>query len=628
MQKVIKNLKNLVLVGIIMGCFLTVKAEIKAEEVIIPTAAPIASVEPTPMLEKKKKVVIIGSSVAKGYGATDEYGWTKYLEDALEENKEFEVSNKSISGNNSQDVIDRFERDVTSEEPDIVVIGLSLANEKFVSASTATEKETICTKYKNNIEILCTKIREIKAIPIIGSCYPNNSYSLNDYKYILETNRFLESSNIATFDLMSNVDSGKGKWLNGTYLNSGHPNDTGHKLMFDSIPVSFFSKIQDNNNGYLSNNRHSYLKLKTGTIKNPIELYPQPFTSFTVSFQTVDLNLEDDNVMLSFDDGKENVSRVRTTRGVYSYRTANGEEIKSDVKNNVTEFSTITLAYNSLTGIMKFYVNGTYYGEVEQELDSPRIVIGGHLLKSDFTGSGAYRNIAFYRAFLNEEAIKDIHDGYIKQGALEIFAPCNDMGNKINNLAKTDSLIIKQGDINRITLNGASMTPKEIHKVTYVLKGGTNHKANPSVFREEDANISLKAPVRAGYIFKGWYKSADYTGKCGTIVPKRATDYKLYARWSKVSVATGKIISAKRASATKISLRYRKLSNVKGYEISYSRNKNFSSKIRIRHTSKTKITLSSLVKKRTYYVRVRGYKLDSKGKKVYGKYSRIKKVTL
>ena len=45
-------------------------------------------------------------------------------------------------------------------------------------------------------------------------------------------------------------------------------------------------------------------------------------------------------------------------------------------------------------------------------------------------------------------------------------------------------------------------------------------------------------------------------------------------------------------------------------------------------TKKTSYTIKNLKKGKIYYLRVRAYKLDSMGKKVYGKYSKVIKVKI
>lgn len=80
------------------------------------------------------------------------------------------------------------------------------------------------------------------------------------------------------------------------------------------------------------------------------------------------------------------------------------------------------------------------------------------------------------------------------------------------------------------------------------------------------------------------------------------------------------------ASKTKVSLNWKKVKGAKGYEIQYSTSKKWKGK-KTKRTSKTKYTVKGLKKNKTYYFRVRAYKLDGK-KKIYGKWSTVKKVKI
>lgn len=99
----------------------------------------------------------------------------------------------------------------------------------------------------------------------------------------------------------------------------------------------------------------------------------------------------------------------------------------------------------------------------------------------------------------------------------------------------------------------------------------------------------------------------------------------LYAKWTKVTVPKASLKSLVNKKTNKIVISYSNLSDVKGYEVVYATNKKFS-KAKTVITTKTGVTLSKCKKGATYYVKVRGYKLDSTGKKVYGKYSSVRKV--
>ena len=45
---------------------------------------------------------------------------------------------------------------------------------------------------------------------------------------------------------------------------------------------------------------------------------------------------------------------------------------------------------------------------------------------------------------------------------------------------------------------------ENVYTINYDLGGGTNHADNPSGYKITDADITLKAPTRTGYVFKGW----------------------------------------------------------------------------------------------------------------------------
>ena len=56
--------------------------------------------------------------------------------------------------------------------------------------------------------------------------------------------------------------------------------------------------------------------------------------------------------------------------------------------------------------------------------------------------------------------------------------------------------------------------------------------------------------------------------------------------------------------------------------------KKFKKSVTKKTSTKTTYTIKKLKKSKTYYVRVRAYKIDSAGKKVYSKYSKVVKVSI
>ena len=172
----------------------------------------------------------------------------------------------------------------------------------------------------------------------------------------------------------------------------------------------------------------------------------------------------------------------------------------------------------------------------------------------------------------------------------------------------------------------ASCTVTVPYKITYKLNKGKNNASNPSTYYGK--KVTLKNPSRKGYAFAGWYTDAKFKKKITSISSSAKSDYILYAKWTKVKVAKASLTSAKNSKSKQILLKYKKVSGAKGYEISYSTDKKFKKAVTKKNTAKTSYTISKLKKGKTYYVRIRAYKVDSTGKKVYGKYSSVKKVKI
>lgn len=111
-----------------------------------------------------------------------------------------------------------------------------------------------------------------------------------------------------------------------------------------------------------------------------------------------------------------------------------------------------------------------------------------------------------------------------------------------------------------------------------------------------------------------------------TTKPTVVTTKKSITVVDKKIVAPGKvkITKAKNVSKKKIKLTWKKQSKALVYQVKYSIYKSFR-KPKTKATMKCFYTLSGLKKKKTYYIKVRGYTLK-KGKRLYGKWSTVKKV--
>ena len=173
------------------------------------------------------------------------------------------------------------------------------------------------------------------------------------------------------------------------------------------------------------------------------------------------------------------------------------------------------------------------------------------------------------------------------------------------------------------TSNGLTATCKITvpYTITYHLNGGTNNKDNPSSYYEK---FTLKNPSRKGYEFRGWYYDSNYKTKVTVINSGNKT---LYAKWNKVSVEKAKKPMVVNIATRKMKVSYSEIEGVKGYEIKYATNSVFdNSKTRLVTTKNYTFTTMKLGKR--YYVKVRGYKIDSTGSRVYGSWSDVRSVVI
>lgn len=91
--------------------------------------------------------------------------------------------------------------------------------------------------------------------------------------------------------------------------------------------------------------------------------------------------------------------------------------------------------------------------------------------------------------------------------------------------------------------------------------------------------------------------------------------------------------SLKNNKGKKLVIKWKKNKDAKGYQIQYALNSKFSKNRKVKsikgNSNKSlTCTVKNLKKNKVYFVRVRAYTLDSNGKKIYGKWSSVKKIKI
>ncbi len=180
------------------------------------------------------------------------------------------------------------------------------------------------------------------------------------------------------------------------------------------------------------------------------------------------------------------------------------------------------------------------------------------------------------------------------------------------------------------TTPSVDTSTQSTYKIVYKLNGGKNNIKNPSAYTTS-ANVKLYAPKRAGYVFKGWYTTKNF--KSSSKITKVSKDTNnavtLYAKWEKVKKpAKVSLKTVKSTKAGTLSVTTKQGKSVVGYQFTVSTDKKFKKNVKNITTKKLTATFKGLKKGKTYYVKVRAYKVDSASKKVYGSYSSVKTVTV
>ena len=96
----------------------------------------------------------------------------------------------------------------------------------------------------------------------------------------------------------------------------------------------------------------------------------------------------------------------------------------------------------------------------------------------------------------------------------------------------------------------------------------------------------------------------------------------------KIKVAKVKGVKVKVTKAKKAKISWKKVSGAAGYQVIYSTDKKLKKGVKKGATKKVSYVTKKLKKDKKYFIKVRAYKKDKKGNKVYGAYSARKKVKI
>lgn len=257
------------------------------------------------------------------------------------------------------------------------------------------------------------------------------------------------------------------------------------------------------------------------------------------------------------------------------------------------------------------YTDDEFDAELEKDMDAgenptTKTVAPGNI-KNDSTDEKDQKYLTYLKSIMDEKAIETVK----KQGSSVInpegvlyMTAGSSSGSKYYDLVPRQQTYIAhrwQEDVP--TYSVVDVTENSLTINTYRTDNDEKIDETFSITKSKGDTTSLNAEIKAS------------TTKPATV--KKPTAEKKVV----VAKASAKLKAGKKKVTVKI-----KKASVSGYQIKYASNKNFK-KAKTRNIRKTIYTIKSLRSKKKCYVKVRAYKIV-KGKKIYGSYSKVLKVTV
>ena len=172
----------------------------------------------------------------------------------------------------------------------------------------------------------------------------------------------------------------------------------------------------------------------------------------------------------------------------------------------------------------------------------------------------------------------------------------------------------RAGDKGTMTAKWTDINRESVPKRNIIFKNGKKQVSKQTVLDGE--NYVIPKVKKKGYKFEGWYfekkkiKEGARAYKNMTIVPK----------WKKIKLKKAKVIIPKQNYKRYATVKLSAKGAYDGIQVKIGKRSDFAeSKV---------LTFGKFKSGKTYKVKARTYAIDSRGKKIYGKWSSAKKITI
>ena len=404
--------------------------------------------EPEPLCPEQDSLLIavMGASVALGVGANITDGYAYQYAALLEERAmtgqgaDWEVVNISIGGNNTVDVLDRWETDLRPLCSRYVIYGLSLGNEGITNQGQAAFDQ-----FRDNMLILISQAREYGIEPIVMNCYARSDYNATDYDFIKQMNLQIHEWDVASVNTLGAIDNGAGQWAPGYFADPFHPNTEGHLEFSYAMVPSLFDALDDGK-PQPQKVDDTYLTIDKTASDYQLEFRPDHIVHpFTFSFELRTSGTGDVAGFITEENGYGGLI-IGQESGVLDYITSDSDGIQGETVVNDGAWHHVVLTHYYAWGKTFLYIDGMLQGEVDEKLEPQTFI-----LSEQDAPTADYSQWLFYRSAMTPDEVNSIVDGALLKSSLELYAPLDGQGDTLVNLAQSINTIEQVDDYGYIT---------------------------------------------------------------------------------------------------------------------------------------------------------------------------------
>ncbi len=191
----------------------------------------------------EQTICIFGDSITWGAVDPENGGWVAQLQRYFETNDNYDITvyNNGVSGDNTDDLLERFKVECGAREPQIIIFAIGTNDSQYVKSKD--NPRVSLEKFQNNlVELISqakkfsdkiafvglTKVDEPKVMPIPWSTEEKFYDNDNIEKYNAVIRKISTEHGLLFLNLLDLLEMGN--------LDDGlHPNSEGHKKMFLKI---------------------------------------------------------------------------------------------------------------------------------------------------------------------------------------------------------------------------------------------------------------------------------------------------------------------------------------------------------------------------------------------------------